>query len=614
MHKVKIFVVMIAILLGSILLVSCATPEPQTIEVVKTVVVTEIVEGEVVEVVVTEIVEVIVEVEAEVEVEAKPITLNWNFGTEPPTADPSLATDTTSVDLDGNMFVGLTQFHPVSGDLTPYLATEWEGGEDAEGNSTWTFKLRDDIAWVNYDPITGETTQEVDADGNPRFVNAHDVVYGVKRTVDPATGSDYSYVMYIIKNAQEINGGSEELTLDDLGVVALDDYTVMFTLKQPAGYFPAIAGMWVAYPQPQWAIDEWGDKWTEAGLIVTNGPYVMETWIHGGELNLVKNPLWVDADSVQIERIEGVMITEASTAFAMYENNELDTTGVPLPEIDRVKADPVLSADFFSAPTPCTYYYGFTNTKPPFDDVRVRKAFSMAIDRQSLIDNVTKGGQIPATSFAPPGIFGAPEPGTVGIGFDAAGAAASLQEYLDENGMTIDDFNALGVVLMHNTSEGHASIAAAIQQMWADTLGAEVTVENQEWKVYLTTIGNTTPIEEMPHVWRLGWCADYPDENNWIHEVFNADEGANRLRRESGEFDAITVLAGQSQDPAERAALYAQAEEMLASVDAAYAPIYHYTTVNVTHQWLTRNFPPLGANDFFNWTIDWDAKLEAQGQ
>ncbi len=616
MDKIKVFVVITALLLGGLLLASCAAPEPETIvqEVVKTVVVTEVVEGEVVEVVVTEVVEVEVEVPAEPEMEEKPVTLNINWGTEPPTADPALATDTTSVDLDGNVFVGLTKFHPVTGELSPYLATEWEAGEDEEGNQVWTFKLRDDVAWVKYNPVTGETTQEVDADGNPRFVNAYDVEYGVKRTVDPATGSSYAYVLYIIKNAMEINGGDEGYTLDDLGVKALDETTIQFTLRNPAGYFPAIAGMWVAYPQPQWAIEEWGDKWTEAGLIVTNGPYVMESWIHGGELNLVKNPLWVNADSVQIERIEGVMITEASTAFAMYENNELDTTGVPLPEMDRVKADPVLSQDFYSAPVPCTYYYGFTNTKPPFDDARVRAAFSMAIDRQSLIDNVLKGGQIPATSFAPPGIFGAPEPGAVGLGYDPAAAQASLQEYLDENGMTIDDFNAMGVVLMHNTSEGHANIAAAIQQMWTDTLGVEVTVENQEWAVYLNTVGPDTPLEEVPHVWRMGWCADYPDENNWIHEVFNADEGANRLRRTSGEFDAITVQAGRSQDPDERAALYAQAEDMLARIEAAYAPIYHYTTVNVTHQWLTRDFPPLGAANWYDWTIDWDAKLEAQGQ
>ena len=365
----------------------------------------------------------------------------------------------------------------------------WTVGENADGDTTYTFKMREDVAWVNFNPVTGETTQVVDADGNPRFVNAHDAVYGAKRTVDPATASDYAYVTYVIKNAAAINGGDEAFTLDDLGVVALDDYTVEYTLEYAAGYFPSIAAMWVLYPMPEWTITEWEGKWTEAGLINTYGPYVLDTWIHGGELVMVKNPLWVMADSVQIERIEGLMIQEESTAFALYENNELDTVGVPLPEMDRVKADPVLSAEFYNAPAACTYYYGFTNTKAPFDDVRVRQAFSQAIDRQSLIDNVLKGGQIAATSFAPPGIFGAPAPGTVGFGFDPDAAKASLQAYLDEKGMTVDDFNALDIVLMHNTSEGHARIAAAIQQMWADVLGVQVRVENQEWAVYLTTVG-----------------------------------------------------------------------------------------------------------------------------
>lgn len=395
-----------------------------------------------------------------------------------------------------------------------------------------------------------------------------------------------------------------QFSMDDLGVVALDDTTVQFTLERKAGYFPAIAGMWVAKPMPQWAIEENGDKWTEAGMAVSNGPYALESWIHGGELNLVKNPLWIGADDVSIERVEGLMITEESTAFALYENGELDSTGVPSTEIDRVKADPALSADFFSAPDVCTYYYGFVNTKPPFDDVRVRKAFVQSIDRQSLIDNVTKGGQIPATSFAPPGIFGAPEPGKVGLPYDVDAAKASLQEYLDENSMTIEDFNALGVTLMHNTSEGHANIAAAIQQMWADNLGADVRVENQEWKVYLKTIGNDTALEDVPHIFRLGWCADYPDENNWIHEVFNSDEGANRVRTDNAEFNELTVAAGSADSPEERTELYEQAEKMFAEDMVAYAPIYHYTIVNVTQQWLTRNFPSLGGNDFYNWSLD----------
>ena len=341
-------------------------------------------------------------------------------------------------------------------------------------------------------------------------------------------------------------------------------------------------------------------------------------------MNLVKNPLWPDADQVQIERIEGVMITEASTAFAMYENNELDTVGVPQPEIDRVKADPALSQELVNAPTPCTYYYGFNNQKYPFTDKRVRAAFTMAIDRQSLIDNVTKGGQTPATSFAPPGIFGAPEPGTVGLQYDPEAARAALQEFLDDEGMTLEEFNNLGITLMHNTSEGHARIAAAIQQMWKDNLGVEVNVENQEWKVYLQTIGKDTPIEEAPHIFRLGWCADYADENNWVHEVFNATAGANRLRRNcedpnctsitETEFDEITRMAAQEQDPAKRAELYARAEEILAAEEVAYAPIYHYTTVNVTKPWLKRNFPPVGGNDWYRRTIDEAARKAAMGE
>ena len=619
-----------ALLVLALALVAC---QPQTVETVKEVVVTrvvtetEVVEGETVEVtrVVTETEtvteEVVVEVTAVPEAMEMPVTLRWNWSTEPPTLDPALASDTTSVDATYNLFMGLTRSDPVSGEVIPGLATDWSVSEDG---LVWTFNMRDDVPWVHYDPISGEWSVVTDDEGNERFVNANDVVYGAKRTIDPETASDYSYVQYIIENAEAVNSGEEGVTLDDVGVAAVDDHTVQFTLKQPAAYFPSIAGMWVNYAMPQWAVDEFGPKWTEAGLIHTYGPYGLEEWIHGGSLNLVKSPLFPDADVVQIERIEGVMITEDSTAFAMYENNELDTQAVPLPEIDRVKADPQLSTELVNAPFPCTYYYGFTNNKPPFDDVNVRRAFSQAIDRQSLIDNVTKGGQTPATSFAPPGIFGAPEPGTIGLGYDADAANAALQTYLDEQGITLDDFNALGVTLMHNTSEGHASIAAAIQQMWKDTLGVEVAVENQEWKVYLQTIQADTPIEEVPQIWRLGWCADYADENNWIHEVFNAEEGANRLRRNctdancsdatASAFDEATVAAAASQDPDERIALYAEAERLLTEEETAFAPIYHYTTVNTTKPWLTRNFPPVGGNDFFTWTIDEAAQAEALGQ
>jgi oligopeptide transport system substrate-binding protein len=327
----------------------------------------------------------------------------------------------------------------------------------------------------------------------------------------------------------------------------------------------------------------------------------MDSWKHHDSMVFVKNPHYYDADSIQIERIEAVMIVEASTAFAMYENNELDTGGVPLEEMDRVKADPVLGEDLTIQSALCTYYYGFTNNKPPFDDPLVRRAFSAAIDRVSLVENVLKGGQIPANTFAPNGIFGnvAEDPAIAPWALDPELGKQKAQEWLAEAGYPGGE-GFPTVTLMHNTSEGHRAIAEAIQAMWSDTLGVQVDVLNQEWGVYLETLQNDTPLADMPDVWRMGWCADYADQNNWVHEVFNNQEGANRLRRgclddtcteiEELDFDRITKEAGAEQDPAKRLELYRQAEQLLSEEEAAYAPIYYYSTVNVTKPWLNRTF------------------------
>jgi oligopeptide transport system substrate-binding protein len=174
---------------------------------------------------------------------------------------------------------------------------------------------------------------------------------------------------------------------------------------------------------------------------------------------------------------------------------------------------------------------------------------------------------------------------------------------------------------MHNTSEGHRAIAEAIQAMWRDTLGVEVEVVNQEWGVYLETLKNSTPLADMPHIWRLGWGADYPDQNNWVHEVFNNSEGANRLRRgcldevcteiEELEYDALTKQAGAEQDPAKRIELYKQAEKLLVDEEASMAPIYYYSSVSVTKPWLTREWATAGGDHWDRWVIDWAAKQAA---
>jgi oligopeptide transport system substrate-binding protein len=580
--------------------------------------------GEEVEVtrVVTENITEIVEVSPEPE--KLPVTLNMSMPSEPPTVDPALVISEISTNLVKNMFVALTESDQVTAESKPLLATDWEVGENEEGDQTWTFYLRDDIQWVKWDPRTERVVQVLDGDDNPTYVKPSEVEYGVKRTIDPTTASNYANILYIIKNAERVNEGDEELTLADVGISCDDEaLTCTFTLETPAAFFPSIAGLPISMPTPSDAISDYADNWIEPGLMVSNGRYVMSEWIHGDSITLVKNPYWIEADRVQIELIKMAMIADASTAFAMYENNEVDLSGVPSPDLDRVKADPVLSSELRIAPVACTYFYGFTNTKYPFTDVRVRKAFSQSIDRASLTENVLKGGQIPASSFAPPGIFGAPEPGTVGIFYDVEEAQANLQSFLDDEGLTMEEFNALNITLMYNTSEENTRIAAAIQQMWKDHLGVDVRAENQEWSVYLQTIRKTSPVEDSPHIWRLGWCAAYADENNWVHEVFNSDASMNMLRRNcldpncgettTSEFDDLTQAAMQETDPNRRVELYSEAERILAADEAAYAPIYHFTVVNVTKPWLTRTFPPVVGPAYYEWTIDWEMKKEALG-
>jgi len=503
-----------------------------------------------------------------------PVTLQWNLGTEPPTLDPSLATDTTSVFVIEQLFLGLTDFDDETVEVIPELATSWEVSEDG---LVWAFHMRKDVKWTDGTPVT-----------------AHDIEYAVKRTCDPATASDYAYVLYIIKGAKEVNTG-EITDLNHIGVKAIDDYTIQFALNHPAGYFPAIAGMWVARPVPRWTIEKYGEKWTEPENIVTNGSYLLTKWAHEDELIMEKNPDYPEADKVQIEKIHCVMIVEASTAMAMYEDGKLDDVAVPLDDIDRVKTDPVLSKELTIAPQLCTYYYGFNNSKPPLDNPLVRKAFSAAINRQSLIDYVLKGEQIPATTFACPGIFGhvPPEEG-VGIGYDPEAARKYLADAGYPGGKGLPE-----VTLMFNTSEAHAKIAQAIQQMWKENLGVEVNVTNQEWKVYLKTL-----VEDAPQIFRLGWCADYPDANNWVYEVFHSTDSANDIKWHNTEFDRVTEEAARESDPAKRLELYKRSEQILCEEEAAIAPIYFYTFVRITKPYLQRTFASTeGIQHVMNWKI-----------
>jgi oligopeptide transport system substrate-binding protein len=258
------------------------------------------------------------------------------------------------------------------------------------------------------------------------------------------------------------------------------------------------------------------------------------------------------------------------------------------------------------SPQLCTYTYSYNTKAPIVDDVRVRQALSYAIDRQSLIDNVTKGGQTPAQYFCRPGLAGCPDPKAnpdLGVKYDAAKAKDLMAAYLKDKNTTADK---LDLTLVYNTNENHKRIAEAVQQMWKDTLGVDVKLVNQEWKVFLKTQKDP---QNTPQIFRFAWCLDYPDANNFDKEV--AAYGGSQNTKEGGGFnwkddkyEALVKQAALELDPKKREQLYAQAEQIMVVDDAVMAPIYWYTNREVTKPYVTRVGSQTGHEEFNKWDVD----------
>ncbi len=607
MRKLSLLVGLLVV--ASMILAAC-TPAPTA----EPIYVTQIVEG-------TPQVVVITATPAPVEpepAEMKVLRLNMGPG-DIPTLDPALGTDTSSIQIIWETHLGLARQDEVTNEVQPGIAESWDISEDGK---VYTFHIRPDIYWVKYNGT--EVVQVLDCEGNPRTVKAQDFYYGILRTLAPATASQYAYVLgFALAGAADYNNG----VTDDpatVGVKVIDDLTLEMTFIDAAAYNAAIAGMWVAAAQPQWLIEgddcteARGDRWTETGFHQSYGPYAMKEWIHDSEITLIKNPFWVGIDSTPEPKIEEVtwVMLDAEPAFAEYEAGNLDAAAVPSTQLDRVKTDPTLSAELVVAPDLCSYYYGFNTQAPVVDDVRVRRALSMAVDRQSLIDNVLKGGQVPAQWFSRPGLAGAPTLEShpdLGVKFNKEEANKVLDEYLAEKGITRAD---LDLTLMFNTSSGHQKIAEAIQAMWKDNLGVDVKLVNQEWKVYLETVKSA----DTPQIWRMGWCPDYADANNFIREVFSLNGSSNPadpadptkpiggINWLNEDFEAKVREAARELDPVKRVELYAEAEQMLVWDGAAIIPIYWYSRNTTTKPYVTRTFGSGGQESIDKWDIDMTAK------
>ncbi|MBU6953103.1 peptide ABC transporter substrate-binding protein [Hahella sp. HN01] len=463
-------------------------------------------------------------------------------GSEPGSIDPQLVDDSVGGAVVNDLFEGLTS-SGADGQLMPGVAESWSASEDFK---TWTFKLRHNAKWSDGEPVT-----------------ANDFVYSWRRAVNPEVGSNYAYYMEVagVANSTAIVNGEKPIT--ELGVKALDDYTLQVSLEVPVTYLPIMVSHYTTYPSPQRAVEKYKGDWTKPGNIVSNGAYKLKEWSVGEKMVAVRNEhYWGNANTI-INEVVYLPIDDTVAEMQRFEAGEMHHTNtVPVSQMERIKQD--MNDELISVPKLATYMYQFNLQEKPFDDVRVRKALSYAIDRDIIVKYITKGGQTPAYSITPPEVNGfhyvAPEISKM----TQAERDAEAVRLLNEAGYNKD--NPLVFDLVYNTSEGHKSIAVAISQMWKEKLGAIVTPTNMEWKTFLTekAAGNFK-------VARYGWNGDYNEASTFL-TLMLSNSGNNDGKWSNAEFDKLLADARNSTDPAP---FYEKAEQIL-SEEMPVAPIYFY--------------------------------------
>jgi len=476
------------------------------------------------------------------------ITVNW--GTEPPSLDPGLASDTTSADVISNIMDPLVK---LDADLNPVpnLAESWETSDDGK---TVTFHLRDDGEWTNGDPVTAE-----------------DFEWSWKRTISPDLAADYAYQFFGIVGAAEYNSCESncDAMRDKVGVNAVDDRTLEVELTSPQPWFVQQAAHHSFIAVHRATVEQYGDRWTEPANIVTNGPFQLDRWQHNARLDLVKWDGWRNADDVSLERINGRMISEGTTAVQAFEAGELDmTAGLPPEELSRLKTTP----EYAQYPGLGTYYYGFNVKTIP--DVNQRRAMALAIDRRTIIDNIAQADQLPTTGFTPEGMPGFETLNPSSPWLPETGDIEQAKELM---GQVQDPVR--NVTLLLNDSPGHREIAVAVQSMWKE-LGITTEIRQQEWAQFLEFIG--PPPDASIDSFRLGWIGDYVDAMNFL-ELWTCDSGNNSTNYCDPAYDELVSEARQTPDNDERYGIYAELEQKLFGEDGAVpvAPIYWYTYVQL---------------------------------
>jgi ABC-type oligopeptide transport system substrate-binding subunit len=441
-----------------------------------------------------------------------------------------------------SLFAGLMAFTP---DFlaVPYLASKVESNKEG---SVWTFTLRKDSRWSDNAPVS-----------------ARDFEYSWKRQLNPESKAPYAAFLYDIKNGEAFN--KKKVTdASQVGVRAKDDWTLEVTLEGPRGYFPVLAAYLAALPSYQRAVEKFGDKWTEAGNIVCNGPFVLESWEHNKQMTLRKNPYYFGAKDVHLTKVVIPIIPVQSGALP-YENNELDLTLLQAGDLKRLQSDPRASKDVFRYPYPGTWYLLPQVTKPPFDNVKVRRAVAHAIDRDNVV-KVAQGLAVPAWSMIPPGFPGAVDTPTIKAiqRFDKKAALDMLKGTPFEGGKNWPRIT----LSMRDEALGSKPLAEAVQAVLLENLNMKTELEVLEPRVFRERLWK----QDLQFVW-IRWFMDYPDPHNEYFDTFYGKKTTGKRQAWVNDaFDKELEAGRDTRDAAKRMAHYAKAEEIM-QTDVGYVPV-----------------------------------------
>lgn len=476
-----------------------------------------------------------------------------------PTIDPQLSEDVSGAEVERDLFEGLVN-QDATGALVPGVATSWEA---TEGNQTWTFHLRDNAKWSNGDPVT-----------------AGDFVYAWRRLADPKTASPYAWYMELmsVQNASDIIAGKKDPS--ELGVSAPDAQTLVVKLSAPLPYFADMTVNSSTFPTPQKVVEKFGDKWTQPENIVSNGAYTLKEWVPGERLVRVRNPKYWDNAHTVIESTTALIINDENQALTRFLAGELDRTEVPAGQYPTLNKEHPDETVVF--PRLCNYYYTFNlsaSGPEAFKDVRVRRALSLAIDRNVITEQVLQGGQFPAYTFTPAATANFDVPDVPAADMSQADRDAQAKELLAAAGYGPD--HPLSFNMLYNTSEAHKQIATVMSQMWKQKLGVTATLANMEWKTFLTERGN-----QNYDMARGAWCGDYNEPSTFL-DLLTTNSGYNDGKYSNGAVDQLMADAKHAADPSSN---YKGVEEIMAD-EVPVIPIYHYTGVYMMTPGLIPSWP-----------------------